>query len=252
MSEVAKLPSSLIILKHSIIKGRVPTPNNLEVGELALSLFPGEETIWAKNSDGKIINMRSPRHDLMWGDIFRKYNTKEDFEKDLVDGNVVNTAIVFIEDTKQLWTGGNYYSSHYTSEELDSILASKIVVIPEEVFNLNNLSTSDEILKSFGSIESYKNLINKSLGKGMVSVMNLPDGGSIPVSVIPRNNLLRLEWIFEGQYITEIINLISETFTITKSTVNLIDINKLDTRLTTLEGKVNDLEYGGLVWNDVN
>lgn len=251
MSEVTSLPSSLIILKHSIIKGRVPTSSNLEVGELALSLFPGEETIWAKNSEGNIVNMRSPRHDLMWGDIFKKYDTKENFEKDLSEGLVVNTAIVFIEDTKQLWTGGNYYSSHYTSEELDNILASKIVSIPEEVYNLNNSSTSDDISNAFGGIDSYKKLLDKSAGRGMVSAITFPGGGSIPVSVIPRNNSLRLEWVADGQYITVIINLTNETFSINKTLVDLINVGELENRVSTLEGKIDDLEYGGIMWNDV-
>ena len=32
------LPSSLIILKHSIVEGRVPTPENLKAGALAITV----------------------------------------------------------------------------------------------------------------------------------------------------------------------------------------------------------------------
>lgn len=251
MSGINTLPSSLIILKHSIIKGRIPTSSSLEVGEIALSLFPKEETIWAKNSNGDIVNMRSPRHDLMWGDIFKKYDTKENFEKDLSEGNVVNTAIIFIEDTKELWTGGNYYASSYTSEELENILASKVVIIPSEVFSLNNSSTSSEISNAFGGINSYKMLLDKSSGRGIISILNYPGGGSIPVSVIPKGNSLKLEWVSEGAYITETINLIDDIFSITKTFVDLLGVGQLESRVTSLEGKLDDLEYGGIIWNDV-
>lgn len=67
------LPSSLIILKHSIVEGRVPTPENLKVGELALGLFKGQESIWSKNSSG---------------DIFRKFDTREEFYEELNSGNI--------------------------------------------------------------------------------------------------------------------------------------------------------------------
>ena len=77
------LPPSLIILKNSIIEGRVPKSNDLEVGEIALGLFGGKESIWSKNSEGNIVDLRSPRHDLFWSDLFIKYDTLAQFEKDL-------------------------------------------------------------------------------------------------------------------------------------------------------------------------
>lgn len=41
----------------------MPTPEQLEVGELGLGLHAGEESIWVKNSDGVVVDLRVPRVD---------------------------------------------------------------------------------------------------------------------------------------------------------------------------------------------
>ena len=125
MSEI--LPTSLIILKNSIIEGRVPTSNNLEVGELALGLYKGQENIWAKNSSNEVVNLRAPRHDLFWGDLFLNYNTKEEFDLDLGLGIIKNTAIVFIKDTRQLWADGIFYGTEITWEDIENYILSQVV-----------------------------------------------------------------------------------------------------------------------------
>lgn len=215
------LPPSLIILKNSIIEGRVPTSEKLEVGEIALGLFGGNESIWAKNSEGNVVNLRSPRHDLFWNDLFIKFDTKERFETLLNDGKIKNTSIVFIKDTKEIWAGGEYYASSYSEEELESIVSSKIITIPSEVYNLTSTSTSDEISTAFGGVDSFKMIVNKSIADGTLSGMILPGGGSVPVSVIPKifsddKYELKLEWVYRNKYVTETIILEASIFTVTR------------------------------------
>ena len=96
--EKINMPPSLIILKNSIIEGRIPTNENLEIGERALGLFAGQESIWSKNSNGDIVNLRSPRHDLMWSDLFIKYDDLDEFKLDLEAGKIKSTSIVFIKN----------------------------------------------------------------------------------------------------------------------------------------------------------
>lgn len=237
--EKINMPPSLIILKNSILEGRVPTSDNLEIGELALGLFKGQESIWSKNSEGDIVNLRSPRHDLMWSDIFIKYDTLSEFKKDLESGKVKSTSIVFIKDTLQIWSDGNYYASSYSEEDLEKIVSSKIISIPEDVFTLSNSSTSQDILTAFISIDNFKDIVNKSIDSGILSAIKIPDGGSIPVSVTPKiysisEYELKLEWISGGLYVTEQINLVDKVFTSTKEFLNL-------SNFITIENKVGSL-----------
>ena len=209
--EKINIPPSLIILKNSIIEGRIPTSDNLEIGELALGLFNGQESIWSKNSNGDIVNLRSPRHDLMWSDLFLKYDTLDEFKSDLNSGKVKDTSIVFIKNpSPQIWADGTYYTSSYSESDLEKIVSSKIISIPGKVYDLNNSSTSIEILDAFKSIDNFKTLVTNSIGTGILSAIKLPNGESIPVSVSPKiysttEYELKLEWIFEGQYVTELI-----------------------------------------------
>ena len=233
------LPPSLIILKNSIIEGRVPKSNDLEVGEIALGLFGGKESIWSKNSEGNIVDLRSPRHDLFWSDLFIKYDTLAQFEKDLEKGLIKDTSIVFIKDTLQIWSDGVYYASCYSEDELERIVASKILSIPGAVYNLNNSSTSNDITEAFGSINGFKDIVNKSIENGSLSYIKLPEGGSIPVSVSPRvlsltESELKLEWVESGQYITLTISLVNSVFTVTRDALNFSRFLEIEKNVGTL------------------
>ena len=238
--EKINIPPSLIILKNSIIEGRIPTSDNLEIGELALGLFNGQESIWSKNSNGDIVNLRSPRHDLMWSDLFLKYDTLDEFKSDLNSGKVKDTSIVFIKNpSPQIWADGTYYTSSYSESDLEKIVSSKIISIPGKVYDLNNSSTSLEILDAFKSIDNFKTLVTNSIGTGILSAIKLPNGESIPVSVSPKiysttEYELKLEWIFEGQYVTELIILKGEVFTVTKHFLNFSNFIEIEENVGTL------------------
>lgn len=229
MADNTSILPSVIILKNSIIEGRIPLNTDLEVGELALQLHKGEENIYAKNSEGEIVSLREPKADLMWGNFFKKYESLEEFQQDLEEGNIEDTSIVFIKDGEQnqIWTDGTYYASPYTEDELDEIIGNRIVNIPAEVYSLSNESSSQDISSAFGGEEKFSEIINKVVDSSCISGMTLPGGGTVPVSLIPKitsltESELRLEWISNGNYTIEIVRLNSGVFTVQK---NIIDFS---------------------------
>ncbi len=247
------LPNNLIKLKHTIVEGRVPTSSLLETGEVALGLFKGQESIWLKNTDNEIVNIRSPRHDLMWGDIFKKFETREGFERALKAGKIRETSIVFIEDIKSIWSDGIYYNSIYSSDELESLVSSLVISVPEGVFLLNSNSTSEEISDCFGGVEGFNELFLSASSKVTpMSGMILPGGGSVPVSICPTRYIkpvkyldMAFEWALQGCYTTIHVKLINDKFSVVKSVTN---IETIDKRLSDLEERVGE----GLTWNEVN
>lgn len=263
MSEV--LPKSLIILKNSILEGKVPTSENLEVGELALGLFKGQESIWAKNSSGEIVNMRSPRHDLLWGDLFKKYETKREFAEDLDAGKILKTSLIFIEDTKQLWTDDVYYGSDSSWEDIENYILSQVVVLPESITSLiNNYDPENEETFSHETINTaiggkikfirlIRNLIRKPY---IVSLMI--ENGTIPVSTAPKEIsnkefILKINYYEEGVYIQILIKLENDIFSITKESVDLLkiteEVNDISDRLEELENSVGIAEE--IRWTNV-
>ena len=255
MSEV--LPKSVIVLKHTLIEGRVPTSDILEVGEVALGLFPGQESIWSKNSNGEIVNLRSPRHDLFWGDLFVKYKTITEFNTAKSEGKILSTAIVFIEESKEIWIDGILYSSPYTLEEIEKIVQSKFINIPSSVFTLNSKSTSSEISASFYGVNNFLSIVEKAIEGDSLSSMKIPGGGSTPVSVIPEkisepnNYKLTFDYIYCGEYSKMIINYIDGVFSVNKAS---FDIASLGERMDDLEYRMENLESlsgGEFIWNEI-
>jgi hypothetical protein len=59
---------------------------------------------------------------------FINAKTKELFLEQLGAGNILDEAIVFIEDTKEIWTHGKYYATQRTPEEIENIIASSETV----------------------------------------------------------------------------------------------------------------------------
>lgn len=248
-----KIPTSLIVLKHTITEGRVPTPDILEVGEVALGLFKGQESIWSKNNTGEIVNFRSPRHDLMWGDLFLKYNTRTEFVNDLNLGKVKNTSIVFIIKEKLLWTDGIFYNSSYDEKELESIVSNYIIKIPESVYNLNSESTSDDILSAFKTIDNFKKIAIKAK-EGSLSSLTYPEGGSIPTSVISNIKSeesieLSIEYIINGNFTQQIITLEENIFSVNNNSLNLRQVN---TRINELDTRISKIETGEFDWTEIN
>lgn len=203
--ELEMLPS-IVILKNSIAEGRIPLESDLEVGELGLGLSAGTENIWAKNSDGKIVNLRSPRHDLFWGDLFLSFPDKATFEEALGKGEVKSTCLVYIKTESLIWNDGNYYSTSYTEEDIVGIIKNHTVTIPDEVFKLTSSSTNQEISDAFGGHSNFLRLVKTVQYKtAAVSMSYVGFERYAPVSIYTRRGFtdeytLTLDWIIGGSY----------------------------------------------------
>lgn len=124
-----------VVLKNSTVRGKVPAPSDLEVGELALSLYKGEESIWAKNSEGCIVKLNSISKDNLWEKdfgVFIGYDSYDAFVQDLEAGAIDNKSIVFVSDesNRGIWTQGTFYNSfdpskYYTKDEIDDTFLTK-------------------------------------------------------------------------------------------------------------------------------
>ena len=236
---------TLIILKHSVNQDAIPDPTQLEIGEAALSLFPGQEALWVKNSEGKVIDIRKPSSSSMWDSVFVSYPTREEFDKDLEEGKITDGKIYFIALEKQIWVKGEFYASDYNPSELDKIVSQKIVMIPSQVSSLDPESaSSEEIETAFGGKEKFRDLVvsisngDKFAGLGIGS-------GTVPVTLQGKVNGadrldLTLEWIFSGEYKILHISFRYDIFGVESYEVISLKemkekIKELDARLSTAE-----------------
>ena len=201
---------TLIVLKYNSEEpGKIPSSSDLEIGELALGLCKGSEAIWAKNSEGEVINLRTPSADLYWGDLLVTYNSKEEFKKDLEAGEISESKLFCIKDSRQIWTQGTYFG--LSEEEINTLIEDKVYILPSKTSELIESSTSEEISEVFGGDESFKQLVENLRGK--VSIAAIKIGNSFaPVTISTRfgeQNIfsITLEWIYQGKYYTETISL---------------------------------------------
>ena len=52
------------------------------------------------------------------------FNKKESFNTELANNNILNTSIVFIKDSKEIWTHGQLYATQLTTAEIEAIVAN--------------------------------------------------------------------------------------------------------------------------------
>lgn len=64
---------------------------------------------------------------------FLHYEKKAQFEQDKTDGKIVNTHIVFIKDTGEIWTHGTYYGGDVPLP--DNIEQFITTVVKQEIKN---------------------------------------------------------------------------------------------------------------------
>lgn len=93
------------------------------------------------------------------------------FEQALNNGEVLDEAIVFIEDTKEIWNHDTYFDcsdKHITDENLNEVLSEYITetALNEKGYltehqSLDNYYTKDEINQQLGDINSIlESIIN--------------------------------------------------------------------------------------------
>lgn len=236
---------SIIVLKNSIVEGKIPAESDLEIGEIALNLFKDKENIWAKNSENEIINLRKPRPDLFWEELFLKYDTLDEFKSDLEEGLINNLSIVYIKNEKLIWTDNTYFNCFYTEEELNNVILNRFLTLPGEVLNLNLDSLSEDILGVFETVDNFKRLVTKALNyDDLISAIRTKDGKVIPVSVTASHSsssyILKLEWIIDSTYRLLSIKLNDSLFSISEEeTFQLSLISKIDEKQDKLISGVN-------------
>lgn len=246
---------TVIILKNSVEQGKMPTPEQLEVGELGLGLHAGEESIWVKNSDGVVVDLRVPRVDNFWGDFLLEYETLEEFNADLEAGKISDTSIAFIKGSRQAWTKGTFFA--LSEEEINKLIDSKVLLFPSMTSELTSESTSEEIAEIFGGAENFVKLTEKIKDQISIASLRVDSGKAIvPVSIQSSiiecetqcKNVLVLEWIYSGKYYSEkiILNSFISEFSVerefTESTFIEV-VEKIDelfnTNLELVEPKIN-------------
>ena len=86
-----------IILKHSSVEDKTPTPDQLEVGEIALNNFKDKEFLSFKNTDGEIVKISPSGDKQVIEDLQTQVNTnKQDIE------NVSSSLSTHINDYNSL------------------------------------------------------------------------------------------------------------------------------------------------------
>lgn len=76
------------------------------------------------------------------------FNKKETFENELAKGNILPTSIIFIKNTKEIWTHGQYYdcnspdlSNYITKEELEEELNNKVDKVTGKQLSTEDFTT---------------------------------------------------------------------------------------------------------------
>ena len=91
------------------------------------------------------------------------------FEEKLNNGEVLDEAIVFIEDTKEIWNHGTYFATGRSVEEIENIVASSETVqavIEQIAVDVINNSGKQDIIEDLDTIRSGAGLGATALQPG--------------------------------------------------------------------------------------
>ena len=91
------------------------------------------------------------------------------FEEKLNNGEVLDEAIVFIEDTKEIWNHGTYFATGKSAEEIENIVASSETVqavIEQIAVDVINNSGKQDIIEDLDTIRSGAGLGATALQPG--------------------------------------------------------------------------------------
>lgn len=91
------------------------------------------------------------------------FNTKVNFNTQLQSGNILDTSIVFIKETKEIWTHGQLYPCPLSLEEITTLLSKKVDKVTGK-----SLVSDSEIEKLLGlpNNAELNNLINTAKAAG--------------------------------------------------------------------------------------
>lgn len=126
---------------------------------------------------------------MAYTEQFIVFGKKAAFDASFSAGEVKATSIVFIEDTKQIWTQGTLYSCPFTAVEIQEFLESKVdkitgksLVADDLITKLTALKTQTEITSDINAVKTTvdnytvngkKISTNPVLAKGDVGLGNV-------------------------------------------------------------------------------
>ncbi len=110
------------------------------------------------------------------------FKSKQKFEEELAKGSILDTSIVFIQDSKEIWTHGN-------------------------LFNCSDKHITDEILSEYATKEYISQEIDKisSSGEALITDVQV-NGESVltdKVANIDLSNYVTEQWITDQNFLTE-------------------------------------------------
>ena len=106
------------------------------------------------------------------------FRTKAAFTTELNAGNIPDTSIVFIKDTKEIWTHGQLYScSPLTEEEINSIIENSpsISTLTQAVSNKVDKVTGKGLSTNDYTNQEKKDLADLKSGRANNTLYRLPD-----------------------------------------------------------------------------
>ena len=85
------------------------------------------------------------------------FKNKTDFQTQYNAGNLLNTSIIFIQDAKQIWTHGQFYSCPFTEEEIKQLFTGANIKLDDyiEIESPIDIKATDTVNEAFGKIEDY-------------------------------------------------------------------------------------------------
>lgn len=77
--------------------------------------------------------------------------------------NIPETSIVFIQDTKQIWTHGQLYSCPFTEEEINQLLVGSNIKLDgySEIDSPIDILATDTVNQAIGKLEDYINSMSE-------------------------------------------------------------------------------------------
>lgn len=89
------------------------------------------------------------------------FKSKEAFERELSNNNILNTSIAFIQDTQEIWTHGYYYATQLGVQEIESIvIESKNIqeALEQIIIDKIPIITDGDGLRFLANDGTYKNI----------------------------------------------------------------------------------------------
>lgn len=115
------------------------------------------------------------------------------FNTSVESGSITDSDLVFIEDTKQIWTHGTYYSCPYTKDEIDNLVGSVLTKANIEKVLTGNITshTHNQYLTSYTETDPTVPAWAKADSKPSYSyseITNTPTSLKNPTSITIQGN----------------------------------------------------------------